>query len=39
MLAGSGDGIHKIKHVVVIMQEKRLLDEYFGTYPCAQHLH
>ena len=26
-------GIHKIKHVVVIMQENRSFDEYFGTYP------
>jgi phospholipase C len=27
------EGIHKIKHVVMIMQENRSLDEYFGTYP------
>ena len=27
------DGIHKIQHVVVIMQENRTFDEYFGTYP------
>ena len=27
------DGIHKIKHVVVIMQENRSFDQYFGTYP------
>ena len=26
-------GIHKIKHVVVIMQENRSFDNYFGTYP------
>ena len=26
-------GIHKIKHVVVIMQENRSYDSYFGTYP------
>src|ERR1700687_6211566 len=26
-------GIHKIQHVVVIMQENRSFDEYFGTYP------
>ncbi|MHB8510734.1 MAG: phospholipase C [Actinomycetota bacterium] len=26
-------GIHKIQHVVVIMQENRTYDEYFGTYP------
>src|SRR5204863_631952 len=28
-------GIHKIKHVVVIMQENRSFDTYFGTYPGA----
>jgi phospholipase C len=28
-------GIHKIKHVVVIMQENRSFDSYFGTYPGA----
>jgi phospholipase C len=28
-------GIHKIKHVIVIMQENRTFDEYFGTYPGA----
>lgn len=28
-------GIHKIQHVVVIMQENRSLDSYFGTYPGA----
>lgn len=28
-------GIHKIKHVVVIMQENRSFDNYFGTYPGA----
>jgi len=27
------DGIHKIKHVIVIMQENRSFDHYFGTYP------
>jgi phospholipase C len=25
-------GIHKIKHVVIIMQENRSFDQYFGTY-------
>ncbi|MBV9310082.1 MAG: hypothetical protein JOZ73_04580, partial [Solirubrobacterales bacterium] len=29
------DGIHKIKHIVVIMQENRSFDSYFGTYPGA----
>jgi len=28
-------GIHKIRHVVVIMQENRSFDSYFGTYPGA----
>jgi phospholipase C len=28
-------GIHKIKHIVVIMQENRSFDHYFGTYPGA----
>jgi phospholipase C len=28
-------GIHKIKHVIVIMQENRSFDQYFGTYPGA----
>ena len=28
-------GISKIKHVVVIMQENRSFDSYFGTYPGA----
>ena len=35
----SGDaGIHKIRHVVVIMQENRSFDSYFGTYPGAEGL-
>src|SRR5213082_4032192 len=29
-------GIHKIKHVVVIMQENRSFDSYFGTFPGAE---
>jgi phospholipase C len=42
-LAGSGKpqidpGIHKIRHVVVIMQENRSFDSYFGTYPGADGL-
>jgi phospholipase C len=28
-------GITKIKHIVMIMQENRSFDEYFGTYPGA----
>jgi phospholipase C len=31
----TGEGIHKIRHVVVIMQENRSFDSYFGTYPGA----
>ena len=33
-LPGSA-GIHKIKHVIVIMQENRSFDSYFGTFPGA----
>jgi phospholipase C len=29
------DGIHKIQHVVVIMQENHSFDNYFGTFPGA----
>lgn len=29
------DGIHKIKHVVIVMQENRSFDSYFGTFPGA----
>jgi phospholipase C len=29
------NAIHKIKHVVIIMQENRSFDTYFGTYPGA----
>jgi phospholipase C len=28
-------GMHKIRHVVVIMQENRTFDEYFGLFPRA----
>ncbi len=41
LVAGSGamaapvDGIHNIQHVVMIMQENRSFDSYFGTYPGA----
>src|SRR5215831_11512638 len=31
----AGTGIHKIKHVVIIMQENRSFDSFFGTYPGA----
>jgi phospholipase C len=33
--AAAAQGIHKIKHIVVIMQENRSFDSYFGTYPGA----
>ena len=28
-------GIHKIRHVIVLMQENRSFDSYFGTFPGA----
>ena len=31
-------GIHKIKHVIIIMQENRSFDHYFGTFPGADGL-
>ena len=31
----SGTGIHKIEHIIVIQQENRSFDSYFGTYPGA----
>jgi phospholipase C len=33
-----GAGLQKIKHIVVIMQENRSFDEYFGLYPGADGL-
>jgi phospholipase C len=33
--AAPAAGIHNIKHVVMIMQENRSFDSYFGTYPGA----
>jgi phospholipase C len=32
---GQHHGIHRIRHVVVIMQENRSFDSYFGTFPGA----
>jgi phospholipase C len=29
------DSIHKIQHVIIIMQENRSFDSYFGTFPGA----
>jgi phospholipase C len=34
-VATQNSGIHKIKHVIVIMQENRSFDSYFGTFPGA----
>ena len=31
----TAEGIHKIRHVIIIMQENRAFDNYFGTYPGA----
>ena len=31
----AAEGLSKIKHVVVIMQENRSFDSYFGTFPGA----
>lgn len=31
----SGKGIHKIKHIIIIFQENRSFDSYFGTFPGA----
>ncbi len=33
--AAEAEGIHNIQHVVMIMQENRSFDTYFGTYPGA----
>ena len=33
--AATRHGIHKIRHVVIITQENRSFDSYFGTYPGA----
>jgi phospholipase C len=37
-VSGGGDGVNRIKHVVIVMQENRSFDEYFGTYPGADGL-
>ena len=34
-LSPSGAGIHKIRHVILIVQENRSFDSYFGTFPGA----
>src|SRR6478672_7807437 len=33
--ANDNTGIHKIKHIIMIMQENRSFDHYFGTFPGA----
>src|SRR5580700_2522988 len=33
--AAADEGIQKIKHVVIVMQENRSFDSYFGTFPGA----
>src|SRR6266568_5581259 len=33
--SGINLGIHKIQHIIVIMQENRSFDSYFGTFPGA----
>ena len=37
-VAGPLRGIHKIRHVIIVMQENRSFDSYFGTYPGADGL-
>ncbi|HWX95320.1 MAG TPA: alkaline phosphatase family protein [Solirubrobacteraceae bacterium] len=34
-LTAAAEGIHNIQHVVMVMQENRTFDNYFGTYPGA----
>ena len=36
--AAAPRGIHKIRHIVIIMQENRSFDSFFGTYPGADGL-
>jgi phospholipase C len=36
--ARASTGIHKIQHVVIVMQENRSFDSYFGTFPGADGL-
>jgi phospholipase C len=35
LAVGADTGLQKIKHVIIIMQENRSFDSYFGTYPGA----
>ena len=34
-LAGRDDGIHRVKHVIIVMQENHSFDNYFGALPYA----
>jgi phospholipase C len=34
-LRAGASGLHKIKHVIIVMQENRSFDSYFGTFPGA----
>lgn len=36
--APTNQGIHKIRHIIIIMQENRSFDSYFGTFPGADGL-
>ena len=36
--AAAPQGIHKIRHIIIIMQENRSFDSYFGTFPGADGL-
>lgn len=38
MAVAAPANLHRIKHVVIIMQENRSFDSYFGTYPSADGL-
>jgi len=38
LAARGARGVHRIRHVVVIMQENRSFDSYFGTFPGADGL-
>ncbi len=35
VVASTAGDIHKIQHIIIIMQENRSFDEYFGTFPGA----
>jgi phospholipase C len=35
-VAGPGEGIHQIQHIIIVLQENHAFDNYFGTYPGAE---